>query len=123
MSKNSKSALRDNETVPNMKDRNDELGDFTTTWRVVPISLLATVIGVICAFVALALLRLIGLFTNLFYFGRWSTAMVSPAGSHLGIYSVFVPIAGALIIGVMARFRAHPRSRHTRGDRVHSAKR
>ena len=104
MSKNSKSALRDNETVPNKKDRNDELGDFTTTWRVVPISLLATVIGVICAFVALALLRLIGLFTNLFYFGRWSTAMVSPAGSHLGIYSVFVPIAGALIIGVMARY-------------------
>jgi H+/Cl- antiporter ClcA/CBS domain-containing protein len=104
VSKNSKSALRDNETVPNKKDRNDELGDFTTTWRVVPISLLATVIGVICAFVALALLRLIGLFTNLFYFGRWSTAMVSPAGSHLGIYSVFVPIAGALIIGVMARY-------------------
>jgi H+/Cl- antiporter ClcA/CBS domain-containing protein len=96
--------LRDNETVPNKKDRNDELGDFTTTWRVVPISLLATVIGVICAFVALALLRLIGLFTNLFYFGRWSTAMVSPAGSHLGIYSVSVPIAGALIIGVMARY-------------------
>jgi H+/Cl- antiporter ClcA/CBS domain-containing protein len=104
VSKNSKSALRDNETVPNKKDRNDELGDFTTTWRVVPISLLATVIGVICAFVALALLRLIGLFTNLFYFGRWSTAMVSPAGSHLGIYSVSVPIAGALIIGVMARY-------------------
>ncbi len=104
MSKNSKSALRDNETVPNKKDRNDELGDFTTTWRVVPISLLATAIGVICAFVALALLRLIGLFTNLFYFGRWSTAMVSPAGNHLGVYSVFVPIAGALVIGVMARY-------------------
>jgi H+/Cl- antiporter ClcA len=104
VSKNSKSKLRDNETVPNKKDRNDELGDFTTTWRVVPISLLATVIGVICAFVALALLRLIGLFTNLFYFGRWSTAMVSPAGNHLGVYSVFVPIAGALIIGVMARY-------------------
>ena len=104
MSKNSKSKLRDNETVPNKKDRNDKLGDFTTTWRVVPISLLATVIGVICAFVALALLRLIGLFTNLFYFGRWSTTMVSPAGNHLGVYSVFVPIAGALIIGVMARY-------------------
>jgi H+/Cl- antiporter ClcA len=104
VSKNSKSKLRDNETVPNKKDRNDKLGDFTTTWRVVPISLLATVIGVICAFVALALLRLIGLFTNLFYFGRWSTTMVSPAGNHLGVYSVFVPIAGALIIGVMARY-------------------
>lgn len=62
------------------------------------------VIGVVCAFVALALLRLIGLFTNLFYFGRWNSTMVSPVGNHLGIYSVFVPIAGALIIGVMARY-------------------
>lgn len=61
-------------------------------------------IGVLCAYVALALLRLIGLFTNLFYFGRLSTEMVSPAGSHLGYWSVLVPIGGALIIGVMARF-------------------
>jgi chloride channel protein, CIC family len=88
----------------NKRDRNQELGDFTTTWRVVPISLLAMVIGVVCAFVALALLRLIGLFTNLFYFGRWSTMMVSPAGNHLGVYSVLIPVAGALIIGVMARY-------------------
>ena len=84
--------------------RNEELCDFTTTWRVIPISLLAMFIGVLCAFVALALLRLIGLFTNLFYFGRWSTEMVSPAGNHLGYWSVLVPIGGALIIGVMARF-------------------
>jgi H+/Cl- antiporter ClcA len=61
-------------------------------------------IGVVCAFVALLLLRLIGLFTNLFYFGRWNTSMVSPAGNHLGVYSIFVPIAGALIVGVMARY-------------------
>jgi H+/Cl- antiporter ClcA/CBS domain-containing protein len=94
-----------NETPRGHKSkRNEELGDFTTTWRVMPISLLAMVIGGVCAFVALALLRLIGLFTNLFYFGRWSTAMVSPAGNHLGMYSVLVPIAGALIIGVMARY-------------------
>src|SRR6202165_859623 len=61
-------------------------------------------IGALCSFVALALLRLIGLFTNLFYFGRWNTAMVSPAGNHLGVYGVLVPIAGALIIGVKARY-------------------
>jgi chloride channel protein, CIC family len=82
----------------------EPLGDFTTTWRVLPISCLAMLIGVLCAFVALALLRLIGLFTNLFYFGRWNTAMVSPASNHLGFYSVLVPIGGALIIGVMARY-------------------
>ncbi len=80
------------------------LGDFTTTTRLLPISALAVCIGTVAAFVALALLRLIGLFTNLFYFGRWSTTMVSPVGNHLGIYSVLVPIGGALIIGVMARY-------------------
>jgi len=82
----------------------ESLGDFTTTLRVLPISGLALAIGILAAFVALALLRLIGLFTNLFYFGRWSTALVSPAGNHLGVFSVLVPIGGALIIGVMARY-------------------
>jgi len=102
----SKKNLRNNAEAINRQERNNDakLGDFTTTWRVVPISLLATLIGVVCAFVALALLRLIGFFTNLFYFGRWNTTLVSPVGNHLGIYSVFVPIVGALIIGVMARY-------------------
>jgi CIC family chloride channel protein len=90
--------------IKTREPRNEELGDFTTTWRVLPISLLAMGIGVLCAFVALVLLRLIGLFTNLFYYGRWNTAMVSPAGNHLGAFSVLVPIAGALVIGVMARY-------------------
>lgn len=93
-----------NQKTTNGKKRSEELGDFTTTLRVVPISLLAMAIGALCAYVALVLLRLIGLFTNLFYFGRWSTAMVSPVGNHLGIFSALVPIGGALIIGVMARY-------------------
>ena len=82
----------------------EELGDFTATIRVLPIAGLALAIGVLASLVALALLRLIGLFTNLFYFGRWSTALVSPVGNHLGIFSVLVPIGGTLIIGVMARY-------------------
>jgi chloride channel protein, CIC family len=84
--------------------REEELGDFSTTFRVLPISGLAVVIGAICAFVALALLRLIGLFTNVFYFGQWSTTMVSPVGNHLGWFSLFVPIGDAFIIGIMARY-------------------
>ncbi len=82
----------------------DELGDFTASSRLIPISAAAMVIGLIASFVALGLLKLIGLFTNLFYFQRWSTALVSPAGNHLGYLAVFVPVAGALIIGFMARY-------------------
>lgn len=86
------------------KSRNEELGDFSTTLRVLPISALAVAIGAMCAFVALALLRLIGLFTNLFYYGHWGSALVSPAGNHLGWYSVLVPVGGGLIVGLMARY-------------------
>jgi H+/Cl- antiporter ClcA/CBS domain-containing protein len=81
-----------------------ELGDFTMTPRVVFISGLAVTIGLVSAFIAQALLKLIGLFTNLFFFQRWSTAMVSPADSHLGFAVIIVPVVGALIIGLMARY-------------------
>jgi hypothetical protein len=40
--------------------RHEELGDFSTTSRTISISALAMGIGALCAFVALALLRLIG---------------------------------------------------------------
>ena len=60
----------------------EKLGDFTITPRVLWISGLAMVIGLIASVVALALLRLIGLFTNLFFYQRWSTALVSPANHH-----------------------------------------
>ena len=82
----------------------DRLGDFTATLRLVPISLIAVAIAILSTFVALALLRLIGLFTNLFFFQRWDFALVSPAGHHLGLLEVFVPVAGGLIVGVLARY-------------------
>jgi chloride channel protein, CIC family len=85
-------------------ETSDELGDFTTSWRVVSLALIAIAIGVFSGFVALALLKLIGLFTNLFFFQRWDTALVSPADNTLGLLEVFVPVVGALIIGVMARY-------------------
>jgi H+/Cl- antiporter ClcA/CBS domain-containing protein len=81
-----------------------ELGDFTTTQRVLPLSAMAIVIGVLNAFVALALLKLIGLFTNLFFFQRWDTALVPPAGNTLGLWAIAVPVVGALIIGLIARY-------------------
>jgi hypothetical protein len=45
-----------------VRDRHEESGDFTTTLRVVPSSCLAMLIGALCTFVALVLLRLTGLF-------------------------------------------------------------
>ena len=82
----------------------DHLGDFTTSSRVLPIAGLAVIIGVFAALVAAALLALISFFTNLFFFQRFSTAAVSPAGHHLGAFVIVVPVLGALVIGLMARY-------------------
>jgi chloride channel protein, CIC family len=84
--------------------RSEHLGDFTTSIQVLPISLLAIVIGLIAAYVAWVLLKLIGIFTNLFYYQRFDTALSSPAGNHLGLFAVLVPIIGSLIVGMMARY-------------------
>src|SRR5579871_6782188 len=84
--------------------RAQHLGDFTTDARVITISLFAIGIGFVAACVAWLLLRLIGIFTNLFYYQRWGTALVSPAGNHLGAWSILIPVIGALTIGLMARY-------------------
>jgi H+/Cl- antiporter ClcA len=84
--------------------RPPNFGDFTTDSRILPICLLAILIGFISSGVAWALLRLIGLFTNLFYYQRLATDLVSPLGHHLGAWSILVPVAGSLIIGLMARY-------------------
>ena len=81
-----------------------ELGDFTTSRRVLRISLLAVGIGVVAAFIAFALLKLIALFTNLFFFQRLSFAPASPADNHLGVFIIIVPVIGGLIIGLMAKY-------------------
>jgi len=66
---------------------------------------MAIVIGIASAFVALALTKLIGFFTNLFYYQRIAIGeLTSPADHHLGVWSVFIPIIGRLIIGLMARY-------------------
>src|SRR6185437_3048370 len=92
------------------------LRDFTTTWRVLPISALAIVIGVVAAYVAVILLRLIGFVTNLLFYARVSSSFSSPAGAvsplgwvsfaghHVGWLALFVPIVGGIIVGLMARF-------------------
>jgi CIC family chloride channel protein len=72
--------------------------------RTVYISALSILIACAAGVVARALTALIGLITNLSFFGRFSFAFNSPAGNHLGAYVILVPVIGGLIVGVMARF-------------------
>jgi H+/Cl- antiporter ClcA len=74
--------------------------------RVLRITAVSIVLGVLAALIARLLTALIGVVTNLAFYGRWSTAFSSPAGAvpHLGWWVILVPVAGGLIVGVMARW-------------------
>jgi CIC family chloride channel protein len=72
--------------------------------RIFVISGLAVLVAFGAGFMAQALTRLIGLITNLAFHQRLSTELVSPAGNNLGPWVMLVPVGGALIVGLMARF-------------------
>src|SRR5262249_27195799 len=82
----------------------EDLADFTATRRLLTISAIAIAIGVVSAWVAKGLLILIGFFTNLFFYQRGSTQLDTPETHTLGPLVILVPVAGALVIGVMARY-------------------
>lgn len=68
------------------------------------LSAVAVIIGTGATFLAVLLLRLIALSTNIFYYHRLSLESVSPAGSSFGHWIVIVPVVGGFLVGLMARF-------------------
>lgn len=73
-------------------------------FRMLLVSVFAAAIGLVAGIVAFALYKLIGLFTNLFFYHRWSTDFTSAQHNHLGWMVIVVPVIGGLIVGVMAKY-------------------
>ena len=73
-------------------------------FRIVLISFLAAGVGLLAGLVAYVLYKLIGLFTNLFFFHQATTTFRSVGGHHLGWWVILVPVVGGLIVGVMAKY-------------------
>jgi H+/Cl- antiporter ClcA len=65
---------------------------------------MAIVVGVLSAITAKALVWLIAVITNLTFYQRFSSDFISPTNHHLGIFVIFAPVVGGLIIGLMARY-------------------
>jgi H+/Cl- antiporter ClcA len=88
-----------------MTRRPTELGDFTVSPRMLVITACALPLGGAAALAALGLLRLIGLLTNLVFYQRVGTAMTAPGQYHHPWWLVLcAPVAGGLVVGLMARF-------------------
>ena len=75
-------------------------------FRIVTVSFLSAAVGLIAGCIALLLYKLIGLFTNLAFYGHFAFNFASPRYSlgHLGLWVIFIPVIGGLIVGVMAKY-------------------
>jgi CIC family chloride channel protein len=82
----------------------DTLRDYSANHRMLLISGLAALLGGAGAVLAWALLELINLATNVFYFHQISFAAASPANNTLGWKAGLMPVIGGLIIGLIARY-------------------
>lgn len=72
--------------------------------RTLVLSGFAIAIGAGAVFIGYCLLTLIDLCTNIAFYGRFSFDVTSPADNQLGVFAIGVPVIGALIIGIMARY-------------------
>ncbi|HTS13063.1 MAG TPA: chloride channel protein [Candidatus Limnocylindrales bacterium] len=73
-------------------------------YRVALISVLAAAVGSLAAVIAYALYNLIGLFTNISFYHQWSFHFRSPQHTPLGYWVILIPVAGGLLIGLMAKY-------------------
>ncbi|HUJ15744.1 MAG TPA: chloride channel protein [Thermoanaerobaculia bacterium] len=72
--------------------------------RVVVICVWSIVLAIATGFIAQGLVAIIGLVTNISFYGRFSFAFSSPAYNHLGWIVLFIPAIGGVIVGIMARY-------------------
>jgi chloride channel protein, CIC family len=72
--------------------------------RLLYISSLAVIIGALISAIAKALVLLINVITNLSFYHTFSLAHVSPADNNYGLWVILVPVAGGVIVGLMALY-------------------
>lgn len=72
--------------------------------RTLTISSVAVLIAMAVSVIARLLVSLIDLVTNLSFHARFSLAPSSPADHTLGIWVIAVPVAGGLVVGLMALY-------------------
>jgi CIC family chloride channel protein len=72
--------------------------------RAIFISALSIGIAFAAGIIARLLVQLIALATNLAFLQRISFEAVAPAQHHLGLLVILVPVAGGVIVGLMARY-------------------
>ena len=73
-------------------------------FRMVLVSFLAVGIGLLAGLIAFVLYKLIGLFTNIFFYHRFVADFTSAQHNQLGLWVIPIPAIGGIIVGFMAKY-------------------
>src|SRR5271170_2205864 len=73
-------------------------------FRMVLMSFLAAGVGLLAGLIVFVLYKLIGLFTNIFFYHRFAAEFLSARHNQLGFWVIVTPVIGGLIVGVMAKY-------------------
>jgi H+/Cl- antiporter ClcA len=96
------------ESRPTIAATGAQVGDTTLAepaqFRMVLVSFLAAGIGLVAGGIAFLLYRLIGLLTNISFYGRFVADFTSARHNHLGLWVIAIPVIGGLVVGVMAKY-------------------
>ena len=96
------------ESRPTIAATGAQVGDTTLAepaqFRMVLVSFLAAAIGLVAGGIAFLLYRLIGLLTNISFYGRFVADFTSARHDHLGLWVIAIPVVGGLVVGVMAKY-------------------
>ncbi|RZK37939.1 MAG: chloride channel protein [Pedobacter sp.] len=72
--------------------------------RLFYISTLSVAVALVISAVAKVLVSLINLVTNISFFGTMDLAFRSPSENQLGLWVIFVPVLGGILVGLMALY-------------------
>jgi len=89
-----------NQIEPSLPGAND----VPVNKRLLFLSLQAIANAIVVGAIAKLLAMLIGLITNISFYGRISFEETSPAHHTLGLFVILIPVTGGLVVGLMAKF-------------------
>lgn len=73
--------------------------------RLITVSLMAISVAILISFIAKFLMFIIGFITQLSFYGKVAmTTEANPSLNHLGIWVIFIPAIGGLVVGFMALY-------------------
>lgn len=72
--------------------------------RIIRICLMSVTVAIAISLIAKFLVTLINFVTNVAFYGKIDLGFNSPASNHLGIWVIFIPAIGGIIVGFMALY-------------------